>query len=33
MNHRATLEDMDVTVDGTLQIVEELRREREDALL
>ncbi len=27
MNHRATLEDMDVTVDGVLQIVEELRRE------
>lgn len=26
MNHRATLEDMDVTVDGVLQIVEEMRR-------
>lgn len=26
MNHRATVEDMDITVDGVLQIVEELRR-------
>ena len=29
MNHRATRDDMDVTVDGVLRIVEELRRSRD----
>lgn len=28
MNHRANLEDMDVTIDGVLQIVEEMRRDQ-----
>ena len=26
MNHRATLQDMDITVDGVLRIVDEMRR-------